>query len=100
MKLVTLTAAWVAGLLVGLEFEADVLALVLFSLAAITLAFLAKCKGLSLWVPFLMLVTLMGLLRVELSQDPFPLTSSGGSGPVKIRGQVISDPQLSGQGVE
>lgn len=100
MKLVTLTAAWVAGLLLGLEFEADVLALVLFSLAAITLAFLAKCKGLSLWVPFLMLVTLMGLLRVELSQDPFPLTSSGGSGPVKIRGQVISDPQLSGQGVE
>ena len=54
MKLVTLTAAWVAGLLLGLEFEADVLALVLFSLAAITLAFLAKCKGLSLWVPFLM----------------------------------------------
>ena len=100
MKLLALTAAWVAGLLLGLEMNVNVLALVLLSFAALTLAFLFKSKGVSLWLPFLMLVALMGLVRVELSQDAVPLASSGGSGSVKIRGQVAGDPQLSGSGVK
>ena len=100
MTLVALAAAWIAGLLVGLEMDVYLPSLVFFSLAAIILAVIFRSRGFSPWLPLLVLVLLMGLLRVEVSDGSDPLKPSDGLRPITVRGSIIRDPELSGPGVE
>ena len=84
----------------GLEMNVYVPSLVLFSLAAVTLAYLFRSRGFSPWPALLVVVLLMGLIRVEVSEGSSPLESSGSLHPLTLRGLVVSDPELSGPGVE
>ena len=99
MKLVALAAAWVTGLLIGLEMNAYLPALVLLSLAALILACLLRAKGLSFWPALLIVVLFMGLIRMEVSDGPEVLKPSGGLQSITVRGLVVSDPEVSGPGV-
>ena len=99
MKLVFIAAAWVAGLMIGLEMEVYLPALVLFCLAAAVFAILLKGNGVSAWPALLALVLLMGIIRLEASGGPEPLEPSGPL-PITLRGLVVSDPELAGPGVE
>ena len=100
MKLLALAAAWIVGLLVGLETGAHLPALVLFSLAALILACFFKSRGLPFWPALLSVVLLMGLIRVEAAEEPAPLKPSDGRQPITLRGHIVSDPEISGLGVE
>ena len=100
MKLVLVAGAWVGGLIIGLEAEAPVSALLLLSVAALALGLLLRMRGVSVWAPLLAAAVLMGVLRVEVPQGPEPLGPSPIPRPVTVRGLVVSDPELSGPGVE
>ena len=93
MKLVALAAAWVLGLLLGLELDPYPAALVLFSLAALFLILISRMAGYSVWPALLGLVLLMALVRVEISQDLNVLTASDGTGPLVVQGVVSTDPE-------
>ena len=62
MKLVFIAAAWTVGLIVGLEMEVYLPALVLFCLAAAVLALLLRGNGFSGWPALLALVDFLGAL--------------------------------------
>lgn len=100
MRLVALVAAWVAGLLLGLEIGLYLWALALFSVAAVSLAGLLKLRGLSPWLAILAVIILIGLIRVEVSEGPEPLKASTEPRPITVVGLVSNDPELSGRGVE
>ena len=72
MKLVLVAGAWVGGLIIGLEAEAPVSALLLLSVAALALGLLLRMRGVSVWAPLLAAAVLMGVLRVEVPQGPEP----------------------------
>ena len=104
MTLVVLAAAWIAGLLIGLEMglEMDVYlpALVALSLAALLLACLLRLRRLPALAPVLALAALAGLLRVEAVGEQAGLSPPDSFQPVKVRGLITSDPEVSGPGVE
>ena len=100
MKLVAFAAAWIAGLLVGLEINVYLPALALFSLAALILACLFKSRGGSPWPALLLVVVFMGLIRVETANGPDFLEASDNLQPITVRGLVVSDPEMSGSAVE
>ena len=100
VRLVSLIAAWVAGLLLGLEIDGYLPALALFSVAALALAGMWKVRGLSPWPALLAVILLMGLIRVEVSEGVEPLAASTEPRPITVAGLVSSDPELSGPGVE
>ena len=100
MRLVVLVAAWTAGLLAGLEMNIQLPVLGLFSIAALIVAYLLKSRGSSAWGALLVVVMLMGFLRVEVSETSDPLKPSNGLQEITVRGLVVSDPEVSGPGVE
>ena len=100
MTLVALVAAWIAGLVIGLEADVPISAIALFSLAALALGGILWHRGLAPWPALLILVTLMGLIRAELSEGEGFLRPSDGLQTVVVRGAVASDPELSSPGVE
>ena len=100
MKLVALAAAWIGGLLIGLETNVYVPALVLLSVAALFLACILRNRSLSTWPSLLALVVLMGLVSVEVREGSDSLEPIYGRQSVTVRGLIISDPELSGPGVE
>ena len=100
VRLVSLIAAWVAGLLLGLEIDGYLPALALSSVAALALAGMWKVRGLSPWPALLAVILLMGLIRVEVSEGVEPLAASTEPRPITVAGLVSSDPELSGPGVE
>ena len=85
----------------GLEWEPSVSGLALLSGAALALGALLWLRGLPFMLPVLAIVVIMGVVRVEAASGPDPLaflTESGGM--TGVRGTVVSDPDLAGQGVE
>ncbi len=100
MKLVAFAAAWIAGLIIGLEADVYLPALVLLSTAAALLACLLWSRGTSPWPAILIMVALMGLVRVEASGGNDHLGPSDSFKPIVVYGVVVSDPEISGTGVE
>ena len=100
MKLVALAGAWIVGLFLGLETGVPVPAIALFSVAAAALALILLSRGLSPWPGILMVMLLMGVVRVEVSGESAGLPPLDGLHTIKVRGLVVSDPELAGPGVE
>ena len=100
MKLVTFAAAWIAGLIIGLEADVYLPALVLLSIAAVLLACLLRIRGASPWPAILVAVALVGFVRVEASEGRGHLGPSDDLKPMAVYGVVVSDPGVSGTGVE
>ena len=100
MKLVALVAAWMGGLLLGLQANAYLPAVLLLSVAALALACLLKSRDRSLWPALLALVLLMGITNVELREGPDALKPFSAMASVTASGVIVSDPEVSGPGVE
>ena len=99
MALVLLTAAGLAGLLLGLRLDADPLPLLLLLVATLPLGLLLRLNGRSLWPVALAGVLLLALLRVEATDgQPVPLVTQDGQ-TVTLRGRVITDPEATAQRV-
>ena len=98
MGLLFPAAAWIAGLLVGLQVEAGVLPSVLFAVAAFCLVGLLRVTRSPLWPGVLVVVLVAGLVRVEASGGPARLDVSGPQ-KASVRGVVATDPEISGTGV-
>ena len=99
MTLVLLAAAWIAGLLVGLQVDAGVWPSALFAVAATCLVGLLRVARLPLWPGVLGVVLVAGLVRVEASGEPARLDVPGPR-TVALRGVVATDPETSGPAVE
>ena len=99
MKLVPLAAAWIAGLVAGLETGVYLPALVMFSVAAGVTFILFRTRGITFWPSLLALVVLMGFIRVEASEKTVGLEPSDNLQSVTVRGLIVSDPEVSGPGV-
>ena len=100
MWAVVFIGAWIAGLLVGLEADVYVPALVSFSLAAAILAYLLKLGGVSPWPGVLAVVLLVSVVRVEAAERPASGVPADSLRSITIVGEVVSDPELSARGVE
>jgi len=101
MRLLALAAAWMAGLLIGLEFSLHLTALYLFLSACVPLAFLLRARRSSVWPAVIAAVLLLGLLRVQLQDaGPPPISLYNGAGIVTIDGVVVRDPESRGPNVK
>lgn len=100
MTLVIVIAAWTAGVLLGMHTNPGIAALVLFSFAALALAGLLWTRRLPLLPALLLFVLVIGIIRVELSEQADRLKDLNGQEPVLVQGIVQSDPQVAERGVE
>ena len=100
MKLAPVAAAWVLGLLLGLQLDVGVPALASFGLAALLLATLLKIRGFPVWPALLAMVLLIGTLRVEAPGEPAAFRFFESRDPVTVRGTVRNDPELARSTVE
>ena len=100
MKLAPVAAAWVLGLLLGLQLDVGVPALASFGLATLLLAILLKVRGFQVWPPLLVMVLLIGILRVEAPGEPAAFRFFESPDPVTVRGTVSNDPELERSTVE
>ena len=100
MRLVAIAAAWVAGLVAGLEPNAYLPAIGLLILGSAILGYLLWSKGLSIWPSLLVAVALLGIVRVEAWERDDTLQSLGRHRTLGVRGLVSSDPEFSGPVVE
>ena len=100
MTLVIVIAAWTAGVLLGMHTNPGIAALVLFSFAALALAGLLWTRRLPLLPALLLFVLVIGIIRVELSEQADQLKDLNGQEPVLVQGIVQSDPQVAERGVE
>jgi competence protein ComEC len=98
MRLLALALAWIAGLLIGLEFSLPPAALYMFLSACVPLALLLKARGRSIWPAVLTLALLLGLLRVQLQGSTAPSISLyNGVGTVQVDGVIVEDPEIRGR---
>ena len=100
MKLISVTAAWIAGLLIGIEADVYLPTLILFSAAAVGFLILSQIRTFYLWPSLAVLVLLMGIIRAEVSSNIEAPVGSGSAQTVAVRGTVASDPEMAGRGVE
>ena len=100
MKLIPVTAAWIAGLLIGIEADVYLPTLILFSAAPVGFLILSQIRTFYLWPSLAVLVLLMGIIRVEVSSNIEAPVGSGSAQTVGVRGTVASDPEMAGRGVE
>ena len=98
MRLVGIAAAWVAGLMAGLEWNAYLPALALLLLASVLLALLLWNRAGPVWPALLAAVMLLGVIRVEAFEDTPPRLAP--ERQVVVRGSVTDDPEQTGATVQ
>ena len=96
MKLISVGAAWIAGLLIGIEANVYLPTLILFSVAAVSLLILSKIRTFHLWPSLATLVLLMGIVRAEVSSNTEAPVGSGSPQTVTVQGTIASDPEIAG----
>ena len=92
MRLVLLTAAWLAGTGLGLWFDAPALPLLLLVFACALVSVLLRMLGRSMLPGLLAAALLLGLLRVEVFHSPTVPLDEGPSRAVTLTGKVVDDP--------
>ncbi len=101
MKLAFLVAAWLLGVLIGLETSAPLSALLLLMGASVTLGLAMHLRQLPLIPAVMSLLLLLGVWRgdsVANLVSPLDLLPSTGT-EVTLGGQISSDPEFSGSRV-
>ena len=97
MKLVYLAAAWLAGILLGMEMDLPLAAVGLLTLAIASGGAALTVLRLPAAGPALAAcIVLLGVLRVDLPSSPAAMDA--GSGPVALQGTIISGPVPSTTG--
>ena len=100
MRLSLGVAAWLAGVILGLQVDAPALPVLLFLLAVVPVGGLLFTYRVSLWPVLLAGFFLLGLLRVEATGAPStPLVTEDGQA-VTVLGRVIDDPEATGRRVK
>ena len=95
MKLALLVAAWLAGVFLGLRFDAGLAPVALLLLAALPAGALLRLVGWSVWPVLLIVVLMAGLLRIEAFEVlDNPLTVQE-SETVTLRGRITNDPEAT-----
>ena len=97
MRLALLVAAWLAGVVLGLEAEIDAAPVLLLLLATPPAGLLLYFRRYSLWPAVLAGVLLLGLLRVEAADAPQALLVTEERQTVTIAGRIVDDPEATRQ---
>ena len=95
-----MVAAWVAGLLLGLQVQPPLLALLPPLLAAGAVVLLLRFLRKPIWPALLALVLLLSLIRGGLAVDTAVLTPTERGQVAKVKGVVVSDPEAKGRVVQ
>ena len=98
MKLLSLAAAWVAGVFLALQLDPPATAIGLFAAASVLLALLLRSVGRSALPAILLLLALLGALRVGLlaGDAGSSLAAYHGHRPVHVEGLVVGYPEPAG----
>ncbi|MCH7738316.1 MAG: DNA internalization-related competence protein ComEC/Rec2 [Chloroflexi bacterium] len=105
MKLTFMVAAWLIGVLIGLETRAPLTPLLLLLGGSVTLGLALRLRGLPVFVAVLVALLLLGAWRAGAVSSPLPpLTSLSLTGQaeakVTLGGRITSDPEFAGNRVE
>ena len=100
MKLALLSAAWLAGIFLGLRVEAGLLPIALLLVAALPAGVMLRLLGRSLWPVLLIVVLLAGLLRIEAFEVPDNPLAVLEKEIVTVRGRVVNDPEATARRVK
>ena len=100
MKLESLTAAWLAGVYLGLRTEVAPLPILLLCVATLLLALMLQITWRFPWPAVLAGILLLGLLRVEVAGMPPAPLAVVESQRVALTGRIIDDPQATARSVK
>ena len=97
MRLVLVSASWLAGVYVGLQLDAPASALALFLVASVALVPLFAIRRWSVLLPIALALLLLGALRAGLPSPPGEgLKPYYGLDGVVVEGIVAEDPEVRG----
>ena len=101
MKLASLVAAWLIGVLIGLETRTPLLTLLLLLSGSVTFGLALRQRGLPVFPAALALLLVLDDWRGESVSDPIPIPAApsfAGQSEVEVtlRGRISSDPEFSG----
>ena len=104
MKLAFLVAAWLAGVLIGLETSAPLLPLLLLMGGSVTFGLALRLRSLPVFPALLALLLVLGVWRGDSVFGPVPVLTApslaGQSGAeITLAGRIGSDPEFSGSRV-
>ncbi|MCH7605847.1 MAG: ComEC/Rec2 family competence protein [Chloroflexi bacterium] len=100
MKLALLVAAWLAGIYLGLRFDAALLPLFLLIAAALIAGLLLRLGRVPVWPAVLSLILLTGLLRVESTESLFDPQVTAENQTVTLTGRIVDDPEATAQRIK
>lgn len=99
MKLAFLAAAWLGGVLIGLETQTPLAPLLLLLGGSFCLGLALYTRRIPVFPAVLAIVLLLGVLRADAVSEPLPLTAQG-EALIALEGRITDDPEFSGQRVE
>lgn len=100
MRLAFLAAAWLGGVLIGLESSMPLAPLFLLIGGSFSFGLALYLKRLSVFAAVLAVILLLGVWRADSVSGPLPLLTSQEAAKVVLTGRIISDPEFSGRRVE
>ena len=100
MKLAFIVAAWLVGVIIGLETQTALLPLLLLMVGSVSLGLALRLRQLPVFPTVLAIILLLGVWRADSNADQLqPLTSeslTGQSGAsVTLEGRISNDPETS-----
>ncbi|MEE8465070.1 MAG: ComEC/Rec2 family competence protein, partial [Dehalococcoidia bacterium] len=101
MKLAYIAAAWLVGVLVGLETDTPLAPLLLLMGGSITFGLALRLRGLPVFPAVLALLLLLGVWRADSVSSPSPVLAAlpvtgQSEAKVTLGGRINSDPEFSG----
>ena len=97
MKLAFLAAAWLAGILIGLEFSTPPVALLLLIGGSFSLGLALHLRRWPVFPAVLLVILLLGVWRADAVSGPLPRLTNQGTADVALEGRISSDPESSGR---
>lgn len=100
MRLAFLAAAWLGGVLIGLESSMPLAPLFLLIGGSFSFGLALCLRRLSVFPAVLAVILLLGVWRADSVSGPLPLLTSQEAAKIVLTGRIISDPEFSGRRVE
>ena len=100
MKLLSLVAVWVAGLLISLLVQPPFWVLLLPLLAVGASGLLLRVLRRPSWLALLAVILLAGVMRAGLADDSPTLAPTEGGQVARVRGVIVSAPEARGRSIQ
>jgi competence protein ComEC len=105
MKLAFLVAAWLIGVLVGLEASMPLAPLLLLLGGSVTFGLALRLRSLPVFPAVLALLLVLGVWRGDSVSSPVPVLATASlagqsEAEITLRGRITSDPEFSGSRVQ